>query len=246
MWLLWYISFIHNFAAKELKWMQLSILYPCGWNFIPFDKIRKKNCKSVKKEKLKFGSTQMKVYFGIPYKKCKYSWWWRLLPGGLGWSPVAYILKAQIYIYIYIFRHARCICKTMWLFNMTPWQLTFPTFRPPTSGFKVPRTKTWSWFGLPRWCTCVLGKARFVQESMYQFPRFFDGMFLGLFRVETDLGKWELEFSGFGLESRIWGFGEVFFRWIPRIWDLLGYKFQLRDPMGRQPTGLVAALFIGI
>ena len=118
MWLLWYISFIHNFAAKELKWMQLSILYPCGWNFIPFDKIRKKNCKSVKKEKLKFGSTQMKVYFGIPYKKCKYSWWWRLLPGGLGWSPVAYILKAQIYIYI--FRHARCICKTMWLFNMTP------------------------------------------------------------------------------------------------------------------------------
>jgi len=71
-------------------------------------------------------------------------------------------------------------------------------------------------------------------------------MFLGLFRVETDLGKWELEFSGFGLESRIWGFGEVFFRWIPRIWDLLGYKFQLRDPMGRQPTGLVAALFIGI
>ena len=44
----------------------------------------------------------------------------------------------------------------------------------------------------------------FVQESMYQFPRFFDGMFLGLFRVETDLGKWELEFQDLGWNQ---GFG---------------------------------------
>ena len=79
---------------------------------------------------------------------------------------------------------------------------------------------TWSWFGVPRWCTPVRSGIHVPVSS------FFDGMFLGFFRVKTDLGKWEFEFSGFG------AFGEVFFRWIPRIWDLLGCIFQLRDPMG--------------
>lgn len=114
-------------------------------------KSEKRNCKSVKKEKLKFGSTQMKVYFGIPYKKCKQSWWWRLLPGGLGWSPVATSTCTW---------HPRPNRATLERCHVQRTVAGKPT--------------TWSWFGVPRWCTWCFGKGPgFVQESMdSSFPRF--------------------------------------------------------------------------
>lgn len=204
------VSFIQIFLQQR-NWNECNFHAPCGWNVIAFNQILTEIFK--KKQRCEERKVKFWIYRPQPVAlaneglllrspllpTCKLNPWcfFRWLPGLGGWSPVA-----------------------------TPDRPDLPTYlRSVVARCHVQRTvagkpTTWSWLGVPRWCTCVFGKARGRKESMYRFPRFskrygFEG-FLGLPR---DLGKRDL------------GFWRVFFRWIPRIYSF-GYKFELRDPMG--------------